>query len=159
MPKGGATPDYARRRLIAELRAKGMTYAAIGNRLGVTLQCVHSIIDNEKQKNAREAKCKHCGTVVARGRVANKTARAILCPSCLASRPAVPFSQRLRSCRVAAGLTRNELAQRSGVKVATIAYYESVVARRPQPETVRMLARVLGAGPLGPHGLTDGQAK
>ena len=50
----------------------------------------------------------------------------------------------LRNQRVAAGLTQEDLAERSGVSVRAIADLERGRTRRPYPSSVRALARALG---------------
>src|SRR5580692_10713311 len=50
----------------------------------------------------------------------------------------------LRQQRVAAGLTQEDLAERSGVSVRAIADLERGRTRRPYPSSVRALARALG---------------
>jgi transcriptional regulator with XRE-family HTH domain len=50
----------------------------------------------------------------------------------------------LRQRRVAAGLTQEDLAERSGVSVRAIADLERGRTRRPYPSSVRALARALG---------------
>src|SRR5580658_5813269 len=50
----------------------------------------------------------------------------------------------LRKQRVAAGLTQEDLAERSGVSVRAIADLERGRTRRPYPSSVRALARALG---------------
>ena len=55
---------------------------------------------------------------------------------------------RLRSLRVAAGLTQTELAARSGVPHETISRLE-LARRAPQAETVARLAEALGVAPGG----------
>ena len=50
----------------------------------------------------------------------------------------------LRRQRVAAGLTQEDLAERSGVSVRTIADLERGRTRRPYPSSVRALTRALG---------------
>src|SRR3979490_1698680 len=50
----------------------------------------------------------------------------------------------LRHQRVAAGLTQEDLAERSGVSVRAIADLERGRTRRPYPSSVRALARALG---------------
>jgi tetratricopeptide (TPR) repeat protein/transcriptional regulator with XRE-family HTH domain len=50
----------------------------------------------------------------------------------------------LRGQRVAAGLTQEDLAERSGVSVRTIADMERGRTRRPYPSSVRALIRALG---------------
>ena len=155
MPPHGATPDYKRRRKIAGLLAKGLTYAAIAKRLGVTKQSIAYMIDNDKRMNAREVKCKECAGVIARGRLANKTAQDTFCLAYLAKHPKATFAERLRAHRMAAGLTRNQLARRSRVCIGTIHSYEAGVPRDPTWSKVRRLALVLGVGLLGLDGLTD----
>ncbi|HET6189870.1 MAG TPA: helix-turn-helix domain-containing protein, partial [Trebonia sp.] len=50
----------------------------------------------------------------------------------------------LRGRRIAAGLTQEDLAERSGVSVRTIADMERGRTRRPYPSSVRALIRALG---------------
>src|SRR6202034_4761330 len=50
----------------------------------------------------------------------------------------------LRNQRVGAGLTQEDLAERSGVSVRAIADLERGRTRRPYPSSVRALARALG---------------
>src|ERR1700727_998564 len=50
----------------------------------------------------------------------------------------------LRQQRVAAGLTQEDLAERSGVSVRAIADLERGGTRKPYPSAVRALARALG---------------
>ena len=50
----------------------------------------------------------------------------------------------LRKQRVGAGLTQEDLAERSGVSVRAIADLERGRTRRPYPSSVRALARALG---------------
>jgi tetratricopeptide (TPR) repeat protein/DNA-binding XRE family transcriptional regulator len=54
------------------------------------------------------------------------------------------FGVRLRACRVAAGLSQEDLVQRSGLDVRTIRNLERGRARLPYPDTVRRLADALG---------------
>jgi transcriptional regulator with XRE-family HTH domain len=56
---------------------------------------------------------------------------------------AVPFGDLLRQCRVAAGLTQEELAARSMVSVRTISDLERGLRHRPQRETLRLLTDAL----------------
>ncbi len=50
----------------------------------------------------------------------------------------------LRQQRVAAGLTQEDLAERSGVSVRAIADLERGRTRKPYPSSVRALTRALG---------------
>ena len=56
----------------------------------------------------------------------------------------VPLGAWLRMRRVAAGLTQEDLAERSGVSVRTIADLERGRTRRPYPSSVRALTSALG---------------
>jgi DNA-binding XRE family transcriptional regulator len=50
----------------------------------------------------------------------------------------------LREARQAAGLTQEELAQRSGLAVRTISDLERGVSARPYPRSIRVLVQALG---------------
>jgi tetratricopeptide (TPR) repeat protein/transcriptional regulator with XRE-family HTH domain len=56
------------------------------------------------------------------------------------------FGSRLRASRLAAGLSQEELAGRSGVSVRTISDLERGRTRWPHPESVARLAEALGLG-------------
>src|SRR5271167_3110720 len=62
--------------------------------------------------------------------------------------PGIPGQARpgewLRKQRMGAGLTQEDLAERSGVSVRAIADLERGRTRRPYPSSVRALARALG---------------
>lgn len=60
------------------------------------------------------------------------------------ARVSEPLGQWLRGQRIAAGLTQENLAERSGVSVRTIADLERGRTRRPYPSSVRALTRALG---------------
>src|SRR5829696_6939872 len=55
-----------------------------------------------------------------------------------------PFGERLRRLRVAAGLSQEALAERSGLSVQAIGALETGKRRRPYPHTVAALANALG---------------
>src|SRR5215217_5104900 len=55
-----------------------------------------------------------------------------------------PFGERLRRLRVAAGLSQEALAERSGLSVQAIGALETGKRRRPYPHTVAVLANALG---------------
>src|SRR4051812_3804595 len=56
----------------------------------------------------------------------------------------VPFGDLVRQFRVAAGLTQEELAARANISVRAISDLERAKRRRPQRETLRLLADALG---------------
>src|SRR5215218_1077447 len=55
-----------------------------------------------------------------------------------------PFGERLRRLRLAAGLSQEALAERSGLSVQAIGALETGKRRRPYPHTVPALADALG---------------
>ena len=60
------------------------------------------------------------------------------------ARPASTFAHILRHQRRAAGLTQEEVAERSGVSVRTISALERGVHHAPHSDTVVLLAEALG---------------
>src|SRR5438445_11058002 len=64
------------------------------------------------------------------------------------------FGHRLRRLRVAAGLTQEGVAERSGVSVDGISALENGRRRRPRADTLLLLANALGLGPDQREGLT-----
>jgi predicted ATPase/transcriptional regulator with XRE-family HTH domain len=60
---------------------------------------------------------------------------------------ALPLGTQLKRYRVAAGLTQEELAARTGVSARAISDLERGLARRPRRDTVALLAEALGLGP------------
>jgi predicted ATPase/transcriptional regulator with XRE-family HTH domain len=65
------------------------------------------------------------------------------------------FGQQLRRLRLLAGLTREALAERSGVSVATLAALEGAQRRRPYPNTAVALAEALQLSPADRQGLLE----
>ena len=78
-----------------------------------------------------------------------------LCLGCLAKHPDAPFGVRLKACRLAAGLTAEQLAARSGVPAHAIRSVERG-ACWPRWGRVARLIRALGPD-LVTLGLVDGQ--
>jgi predicted ATPase/DNA-binding XRE family transcriptional regulator len=68
--------------------------------------------------------------------------------------PGLPaFGHNLRELRMAAGLSQEALAERSGLSARGISDLERGVRRMPRLETVRMLADALGLDPASRHAL------
>ncbi|MGY2062495.1 helix-turn-helix transcriptional regulator, partial [Nocardia gipuzkoensis] len=62
---------------------------------------------------------------------------------------AEPFGILLQRARSRAGLTQEQLAERSGVSARTIRRFETVANANPRVETVRLLADALRLPPRG----------
>src|SRR5215211_8293430 len=67
----------------------------------------------------------------------------------------VPFGERLRRFRVAAGLSQEALAERSGLSAQAIGALETGKRRRPYPHTVAALADALGLTAIERAALTE----
>ncbi len=145
----GRLPDEARRREAVRLRAQGLPLTEIGRRLGVSRQRAGQIIRAIERERSRTLACGVCGGPAAPAGAAPADLRDVVCLTCLARRPEAPFAERLQSCRAAAGLTRQELARRVGLGVATLQGYEGGT-RRPQWEQLTRLVGVLGLALVAP---------
>jgi transcriptional regulator with XRE-family HTH domain len=134
---------------MARLRAEGLTFVQIARVFGVTKQRVGKVL-RDITATTTAARCCACRAVVADGlsQVPNRTP--MLCLGCLARAPGVAFGERLRTHRLTAGLTQEQLARKAAVTAMTISLYERG-ARRPTSGTLGRLAEVLGAGLLDPR--------
>jgi hypothetical protein len=102
---------------------------------------VRAFVQPPKGQSPKPVLCKAC-----RARLADEggqTERGVLCLRCLAGRRDATFGDRLRACRVAAGLTRLELAERSGVPAGLVARYE-ISYTEPRVSQLQGIAHVLG---------------
>jgi DNA-binding XRE family transcriptional regulator len=97
--------------------------------------------------------CAACGRDIVSAGALPTDAGSAVCLRCLARRPGAPFAQRLKSHRLAAGLTKAELAKRAAMTHNTVRHYESG-AREPRWKHLARLVRVLGSG-LVTGGLTE----
>jgi DNA-binding XRE family transcriptional regulator len=119
----------------------------------VTRQAVHAALRPPPGGKPFVVRCRLCSTEINVNGALPRDAATALCLPCLARRPQAPFSQRLRAFRLAAGLTRNELARASGVAAGSISDYEEG-RREPKWRQMAKLIRALGAG-LVTLGLDD----
>jgi len=142
----GRKPNVQRRSRIARLHARGLTLSEIGRRLGVTRQAVHdALVQLSRPLPERSVPCAGCAApIVSAGALASDAGQA-LCLRCLACRPQAEPGVRLKSFRLAAGLTKAELAQRAGVAAMTIHQYEAGL-REPRWRHLTPLVAVLGPG-------------
>jgi DNA-binding XRE family transcriptional regulator len=155
-PGSGARADAARRRQVAELRRQGLTLAEIGRRLHMSRQLVHHYAVAAGLAGPRRGtvRCCECQAVIATGHHTIEYNRRPLCLACLEKRPDVPFSRRLKACRLARGLTADRLAELAGVPAYAVRAWERGECW-PRWERLAKLIRVLGAevvtlGVVGP---------
>jgi transcriptional regulator with XRE-family HTH domain len=143
----GRKPDRPRVEQMARLRDAGLTLAEIGERLGVTRQCVLRTLSRAGLSRPRAVACRECRKVIVKRPAISGEPRPVLCLACLGRRPDAPFCERLRAFRQAAGLTQEQLGERTGLARYKVARWECDGALPRWPDIVK-LARVLGAGLL-----------
>jgi transcriptional regulator with XRE-family HTH domain len=148
MPSG-RKPDLERRRQVLQLRDEGLSLAEIARQFGVTKQAVWSLLHNRAQRTAgRAVPCSACGAMIVSPGALRRDAAGALCLDCLRARPAAPFALRLKALRLAAGLSRTELAGLCGVAAGSLRAYEDG-RRKPHRRNANRVARVLGEEVLG----------
>ncbi len=123
----GRRADGVRRRQAASLYARGLSLAQVGSRMGCSRQAVHQLLRAIGATTDRPVvvRCPRCGAVAGRLRATGSLPPSSLCLACLARAPDAPFADRLRACRVAAGLSLRQLARRSGIRAPVLAGYEA----------------------------------
>jgi transcriptional regulator with XRE-family HTH domain len=148
MPSG-RKPNLERRRQVVQLRDNGLSLAEIARRFGVTKQAVWSLLHQRAQRTAgRAVPCSACGAMIVSPGALRRDADGALCLSCLRARPGVSFALRLKALRLAAGLSRTELAERSGVGTGSLRAYEDG-RRKPHRSSAIRVAQVLGEELIG----------
>ncbi len=142
----GRKPNLRRRARIAQLHSRGLSLTEIGRRLGVTKQAVHEALTQlNRPLPQRSVLCASCAVaIVSDGALASDLGKA-LCLSCLAAKPRAALSARLKAFRLAAGLTKTELARRLGVSTMTVHHYETG-SREPRWRHLKPLIATLGPG-------------
>jgi transcriptional regulator with XRE-family HTH domain len=144
----GRRRDAARRAEAARLRRQGLTFAEIGRRLGVTRQCASALVRPpvSKRKTSAPAACYSCGrplVALAGPPVPAESANDTLCLPCLSRQPETTFAQRLRSCRVAAGLSAARLCALAGLPPGYVTRHEARHSK-PHARHLRQIAAALG---------------
>jgi transcriptional regulator with XRE-family HTH domain len=143
----GALPDLKRREQVAKLRAQGLSLRQIGERLGVSKQAVASLLNCSGLGTGPRRMvnyCGRCGKAVGPsvGSV-GKHRYELTCIACVNKVRDASFGVRLRAMRLAAGLTVAELANRIGMEMSALLYWE-LRGERPRETLVRRLADALG---------------
>ncbi|HEX5268967.1 MAG TPA: helix-turn-helix domain-containing protein [Gemmataceae bacterium] len=148
MPSG-RKPNLERRRQVLRLRDRGLSLNDIARRFGVTKQAVWSLLNHRPQRTtSRAVPCSACGEMIVSPGALRRDADAALCLDCLRAQPGAPFALRLKALRLAAGLSRAELAQQSGVAPGSLRAYEDG-RRKPHQRSATRVAAVLGEELLG----------
>jgi transcriptional regulator with XRE-family HTH domain len=139
----GRKPNLKRRALVRRLRAKGLTFQKIAQRLGITRQAAHQLADDGA--GPPPIHCRQCATLIATGLPETDGVKnPPLCLTCLAGVDPDAFGERLRALRLARGLTRSKLAAASGVTIDTIRAHERLQSRKPYRPTIVRLTALLG---------------
>jgi transcriptional regulator with XRE-family HTH domain len=125
---------------MAELRATGLTYREIGERLGVTRQCVHGLLNKALRQRLTYIACCVCRHTIITG-WRGPGPDPVFCVACLPSDGT--FGQRLRAHRVAKGLTAFALGAKAGVSSSTIIAYE-LGKHRPNAQNRAKVSQALG---------------
>lgn len=138
----GRKSNVERIALVQQLRSEGMTWQAIGTRLGVTRQCAHCYLHSNYRPRRRHFHCRTCNSAVDSVGATPRDDRRALCLPCVERAPGATFADALRSYRLAAGLSQAELARRSGVSCASVCESETGQSR-PRSRTLAKLVAVL----------------
>jgi transcriptional regulator with XRE-family HTH domain len=107
-----------------DLRQRGLTFAAIAQRMQVTRQAVHQAL-----RSFARLRCRLCQTDFNQAAARATDRGKAFCLPCLARHSEASFAEHLRSFRLAAGLTRQKLARLTRVSLERLASYEGDFAR------------------------------
>ena len=143
----GALPDHKQRRRADALRALVLSFAEVGRRLGVTKQAAWHMIVIGLAAHTAGVHCSACQAIISTRHIQLRTVGEVLCRPCLVACPDAPFALRLRSHRLAAGLSRSEVQAAAGLAVGCLKNLEDRGAK-PQARTRARLAKVLRAPDL-----------
>src|SRR5439155_10354349 len=91
------------------------------------------------------ASCRECGREIAKFRAEAPRNSLAWCLECLGKHPEATFGERLKSHRLAAGMTQRELAEKVRLRQPSIAHYEADKGL-PRQGNLAKLTRALGAG-------------
>jgi DNA-binding XRE family transcriptional regulator len=147
----GRKPDMERRYAIARLRQQGLTLAAIGQCLGVSRQCVHRTLQSIAHPRALPAvPCSLCGQEIVSAGILPVDRSGVLCLLCLRQCSGASFGRRLQTHRLAAGLTRAELARRARIHPCHVDDLEQRCCK-PHWTTLARLVQALGPDIVPPE--------
>jgi transcriptional regulator with XRE-family HTH domain len=141
----GRRPDERRRFQAARLRSQGLTFAAIGQQLGITRQSAAALVKRAGYPPpAPPLRCASCAAIVLipEAHFGRHFKGAVRCKRC-ADLKGVSFAVRLRSLRLIAGMRQSDLARLASLSDTTIVKQEAGIGR-VKAETLECLSRVLG---------------
>jgi transcriptional regulator with XRE-family HTH domain len=107
-----------------DLRQQGLTFAEIAQRVNVSRQAVHQAL-----RSLARLRCRLCLAELNQAGARAPDRGKALCLPCRARHPEESFAEHLRSFRIAAGLTRQELARRTRMSIARLTSFEGGFAR------------------------------
>jgi DNA-binding XRE family transcriptional regulator len=142
----GRPPNKDRHTPVMELAAQGWSRRQIADHLGVTPEWVRCILaEHGLAVSLQILKCRHCGAPIASGHKARQAEGdpRVLCVACLRQLPDPPFTEVLRTLRLAGNLSLAQLSARSGLSRALLWNYERGLGR-PSWESACRLAVALG---------------
>jgi DNA-binding XRE family transcriptional regulator len=139
----GRKPNIVTRQRAARPRRQGLCLAEIGQRMGITKQGVHHLLDGAA--GDRPIACRECGAVIVRGALAMGNFRKRpWCVDCLAKHLEATFAERLRSFRLVRCMTHEELARAVGITKQSVSRFERGESAHRQWPLLVKLVRVLG---------------
>jgi transcriptional regulator with XRE-family HTH domain len=136
-----------RLRLALQLRSEGLTLEEIGGRLGCSRQAVWALLGNYGREPVPYGliRCCHCNRDVVRGSRTLRNNGPVSCLGCLERRRVTRFGERLKAFRVAAGLSQQQVSERTGLATHSLIELERT-GRGPAWATLVKLMQVLGGG-------------
>jgi DNA-binding Xre family transcriptional regulator/ribosomal protein L40E len=143
MAKRGRKPDLKRRKEARDLRRQGLTIGQIAAQLGITPQGAHHLLG--KLVGPRPIMCRKCGALVFEGkRGVDNIKNPPVCLRCLANMPDAAFGDRLRSVRLARGMSQRQLAEATGLTIGRVLALEKMTTGTIRWSTLVKLIRCLG---------------
>jgi len=122
-PNSGRRPNTKRRRDVTNLHARGVAPPEIARRLGIGVAAVYYYLKAHAAPGARPGACAVCRKAIVSDANPHQYTD-LLCRECLPKHPAIPFARFLKSLRVTAGMTRQDLAAHGAIGLDLIGRYE-----------------------------------
>ncbi|HMF13109.1 MAG TPA: helix-turn-helix domain-containing protein, partial [Gemmataceae bacterium] len=122
-PNSGRRPNVRRRRDVTSLHARGVAPPEIARRLGIGVAAVYYYLKAHGVPDRRPGACAVCRAAI----VSNANPHQytdLLCRDCLQKNPQISFARFLKSLRVTAGMSRQDLAARGTIGLDLIGRYE-----------------------------------